>query len=465
MKRKFFATILAALVPLYSAICFAFYPITAQAVSSSPYWEGVDASGAIVKGDSSSIIVENAKINLKVASLPRGGKLELDSYSAEASTEYTFYNPKDSVVPMTLLVPFGEFPAYVTEYAEDTVSSLFLESAQAERSVRYTYSSNTFNADKDVERVIESRKTDAFYRSTASVREYNVMLTAPVDTGDCYVKIKLNYNAKKTRVLFPSGNVRFGISGGDMYAYLVLNIIQRPSVTFYAVGDPIAEMTPTLYYEGDKIAVYANSVRDFQFEELVMMNWSEATGISEVDWYNAFVDMLNEKGGNGSTVDSFMMSPNDLTRWYEYKIIFHAKEHIVGRVTTPLYPAIEGSQNPRYEYTYMLSPVAKWANVQNLEIFIETPYLLSNGSFDFAKEANVTGDGFIYRFTRSSLPQGELTFVLMEENAGDGGFSIFDGSFLWPTLTWAFGALAALTVVSGLVALIIVLTIRNKRKK
>ena len=318
-----------------------------------------------------------------------------------------------------------------------------------------------------MERVLEDRKSDAFYRSpTASVREYSVLLTAPADADDCYVRIKFAYNAKKTRVLFPAGNARLSVSGGDMYAYLTLNATENSTATFYTVGDsvPSENITPEIYQSGENIEVYVDQVRDFPFEELAMMHWREETGVSETDWYNAFVDMLNDKSVSGGSVGGFELTTGDLARWYECNLHFLARQRIVCKVTTPLYPTIEGVQNARYEYTYLLSPSSKWASVRNFEIRIETPYRLSNGSIDFIKEENASGEGFVYRFTRASLPQGELIFVLMEENGGS-NINVFGGNFLWPTLTWAFGALAALAVLSGFVALAVILFIRNKRRK
>ena len=463
MRRKFFLTAAAALESVFSAICFACSPIAAQAKAASSYREGVEASGLMVKGESSSIIVENERLHFKIASLPREGQIELNDYNAAVTTAYTFYNSRNSQADMSVLFPFGAFPSYMAEGTEDEISSLLVDDEAAECSVRYTYSSATFDPDRDVERVLEERKTDDFYRSpTASVREYGVLLTAPVDTNDCYVRIKLTYNAKRTRVLFPAGNVRLSVSDGDMYAYLTLNATENSTAVFYAVGDsiPSENITPELYQSGDNMEVYVDPVRDFAFEELAMMHWSKESGVSETDWYNAFVDMLNDKSVSGGSVANFSLGLGDFTRWYECKLHFAARQRIVCKVTAPLFPAIEGAENARYEYSYLLSPSSKWARVSNFEICIETPYFLSNASVTF-EDKNASGE---YRFTRSSLPQGELIFVLTEENGGS-GINVFGGNFLWPTLTWAFGVLAALTVLSGFIALAVILFLRNKRRR
>ena len=147
MKHKFFLTAIVALVPLYSAICFSCSPIKAQAETAPSYFEGVDASGLMIKGNSSPVIVENERLYLKITSLPHEGKVALDEYNAVAAAEYTFSNPRKSQVDMTLLFPFGTVPSYMTEGAEDTVSSFLVGGEEVECNVRYTYSSDSFNAD------------------------------------------------------------------------------------------------------------------------------------------------------------------------------------------------------------------------------------------------------------------------------------------------------------------------------
>lgn len=465
MKHKLVAAVSAAVFPLITAMYFAGKTVTAEANSAPPYWEGTDATGAIVKGENCPVVVEKETLTLKIGSLPRQGKLEFGNYSAEAIAEYSFYNPTDLDVDMTLLFPFGSFPSYVPEDANDEISAVAVNGESTECTVRYSYSSYSFETERDMARILDEKKTDAFYREDMPVREYRFSVNS--DTDECSMKMKLCFNAKKTRVLFPAEScTRLSIAGGDMYAYTHFDGDEEKSAVFYAVGEPLSVAEPKLYV-GDR-EIYAESAlvgTDTTFSAFVLSRQSEDSGVSETDWYNAFVDMLNDRGGIGGSVDCFSLTPKNLMRWYEYRMSIPAEGRALNRVRAPLYPTVEGSKNPRYEYSYLLSPAGKWADFKGIEIRIDTPYYLSNGSLEFTRTEKENGEGFCYVYTRNSLPQGELTFVLTEKNDTNGDFNVFGNNFLRPSLTWAFVTLTVLAVVAAVVIVIVVVSLRKKKKK
>ena len=464
MKHKFLVAASSAIIPFISAMCFAENTLSVEASSASAYWEGANASGAIVKEENCPVVLEKERINLNISSLPREGKVELTSYTSEAVAEYTFYNPENRAVDMTLLFPFGVFPSYMQKGAADEISTVSVDGEAVKCRVRYTYASSAFDAETDAARVLDEKKTDAFYREDTSVREYRFTLSKPDAVADT-LKIKLAYNPKKTRVIFPSQGTRLCVADGDMYAYTPMSGTRNKSAVFYAVGEAPAEVTPNLYEVVEAGAVLSEPVvREMTFSEFALSSWRADLGVGEIDWYNAVVDMLNDKRGSGGSVDCFSLKSKDLMRWYEYNVKVPAGQRVVSRVKSPLYPTVDGSKNPRYEYSYLLSPAAKWADFGQLEICIETPYLLSNGSLEFTKEEKADGEGYTYLFTRSSLPQGELTFVLTENDAADSDFSVYDNSFLRPSTTWAFVTLTVLASVAALVTIIAVVTLRKKNQ-
>lgn len=464
IKCKRLATASAAVVfPLLAALYFAGEFVRAEANSAPPYWEGADASGAIVKGDDCPVIVEKETLDLKISTLPSGGEIELSSYCSEAVAEYFFYNPTELDVSMTLLFPFGVFPSYVPSGAEDEVSAVTVDGDRAECRVRYSYAPNSsFDTDRDMGRICDDKKRDAFYREDLPVSEYRFELTAP--KTDCVLKLKLSFNPKKTRLLFPADSyARTCIADGDMYAYIHLHGAGKTAVSFYAAGEPLSAIVPKLY-DGD--VELSGGVDSFEREETTFVRFvDERKGdlpVGEIDWYNAFVDMLNGQNERDGSVDRFELSAGNLMRWYEYEMSIPAKGRAVNRVRAPLYPAVDGRKNSRYMYTYLLSPAAKWADFHKIEINIETPYYLSNSSLGFLENRNEAG-GFRYTFSRDSLPQGELTFVLTEKNIGDG---LNDGgtNFMLPSLTWAFVTLLILAVIAAVVTVIVVLSLRKKKK-
>lgn len=465
MNRKFLAAVSAAVFPFVGAMYWTGKSVIAEANSAPPYWEGMDASGAIVRGENCPVVVEKERLDLNIKSLPRGGELELNAYSAEAIAEYTFYNPTDLNVDMTLLFPFGAFPGYVPEGANDEVSAVTVDGVRRECAVRYSYSSYDFDTDRDMARVQDEKKTDGFYREDMPVTEYCVSLASGAD--DASMKVKLCYNAKKTRVLFSSESyTRLVISGGDMYAYTPLIDAGEKSAVFYAAGEPVGEVVPYLYIEDEAVAVqYSVTEKQMTFSDLALSGRDKTSDVSETDWYNAFVDMLNERSERGGSVDCFSLETKNLMRWYEYSMNIPAGGRAKNRVRAPLYPTVDGRGNSRYEYSYLLSPAGKWADFKEISIYINTPYYLSNGSLDFTRTDGADGEGFVYTFTKNSLPQGELTFVLTEKNEAQSDFNIFGKNFLMPSLTWAFITLLALAVVAAVITVIVVVSLRKKKKK
>ena len=456
MKRKFLAVISSAILPLFSALCFAGNVLGAHAESTPPYWEGAPASGAIVKGEDCPVVVEQQTLDLNIASLPRAGKVELSGYHAEAVAEYTFSNPTHSAVNMTLLFPFGVFPSYVQENTTDQISNIFVDGKAVEQRVRYSYAASSFDADKNIERVLDDKKTDAFYCEDTPVTRYCLS----VSSGEVNaLKIKLAYNHRRTRVVFPTEGTRLMVSGGDTYAYTPLIGTEQKYAIFYAVGAPLAGVSCAEHEEA--LEPTTNSMT---FSQLALLNWSEETGVSESDWYNAAVDMLNDKSGPLGSVDSFCLTLKNLIRWYEYDMTIPAGESVVNRVKAPLYPTVEGNKNPRYEYSYLLSPAARWGEFKKIEIRIRTPYLLLGSSLDFIQEQKGDGESHTYSYSRSSLPQGELTFVLTETGDGESDFNIYDNSFLRPSHTWAFVTLSVLASIAGAITIVLIVSLKRSGK-
>lgn len=458
MKRKILTAISSAILPLFPAICFAGNSFAVQAESTPSYWEGARASGAIVKGEDCPIVVEKETLHLNITSLPREGKLELSRYTSQAVAEYTFYNPTSDDVNMTLLFPFCVFPSYVQANTADKISTVLVNDLTTECSVRYSYASSEFNADQDLERVRDEKKTDYFYREDMPVTEYRVIATEE-EAASGIANIQLSYNHKRTRVIFPAEGTRLTLSRGDMYAYTPLLGTEQKYSVFYVVGEPLTQ-AKLATREGDLEPI----APPMTFGEFALADWSEDSGVSEVDWYNAVVDLLNDRGALGGSVDCCILHTGNLLRWYEYEITVPANGRIVNKVKTPLYPTVEGNKNPRYEYSYLLSPAAKWADFKNIEIRIETPYLLLGGSLDFIKEERADGTGYTYTFSRASLPQGELTFVLTEREDGDSDFNIYDKSFLRPSNTWAFVTLTVLAGVAVAITIAMVVSLKRQHK-
>lgn len=465
MKRKFIGISAALLFLGTSAI--GGKAVAAEANSAPAYWEGTSATGAIVKDENCPVVVEKEALHLNVSTLPYEERGKNEKYAAEVSAEYSFYNPTDSDIDMTLLFPFGKVPSYGIGKTENETFGVTADGKSVECRVRYSYEHRYgFDIDSDMACVRDEKRQDPFYVENTPVREYRLSFNVPEGGSSRYLKSKLCFNPKKTRVLFPvENNVWLNVSNGDMYARSYLRKSGETAFTFYAAGEALDEIEAKLYEDERVLSDVSSPVTaDMTFSEFVLSRRNADSPIGEIDWYNAFLDMLEHMSERDGSVSSFGLDERFLLRWFEYELSIPKNGRVVNTVRAPLYPAIEGRRNRLYSYSYLLSPAGKWADFKGIEITIDTPYYLSSGSLDFTRTNKEGESGFVYRYSRSSLPMGELTFVLTEDETYSNAFDLFGPDFLFPAITWVFVTLIAFAAVASVVMVIVCVSLRKKKK-
>ena len=90
IKSKVF---LFALIFCFLSVLFC---VPASANSAPAFWEGLDSSGVLLRGDSCPIEVKNEKLTLRVTDLPepnQNGASYWETYANDMTAEYTFFNP------------------------------------------------------------------------------------------------------------------------------------------------------------------------------------------------------------------------------------------------------------------------------------------------------------------------------------------------------------------------------------
>lgn len=426
----------------------------ANAYSASPYWEGTDASGVIVAGGQCPVEVEREILTLDIPHLPALDADEYSDYAAKAEARYTFYNPTDLDVSMKLLFPCGNTPSYEVYGGED--ENLYTVTVNGERvlcAVRHTYQSGYFDIERDLKLVEDGETQDAFYSPGLTVTAWSYRLYVPDGEGKTFT-LTFDCNPQKTRV-FASG-ARLGITNGFGKVSFTLDGDEN-TVTVYTAGEPLRAVATKI--EEDVAGTVRIDIEEetFSFREFALRDRPAESEVTETDWYNAFVGMLADNTRNGYTVYDFRLKESMLTGWYEYTIEIPAGGRAENCVTAPVYPNIDGKINPRYEYTYLLSPAQKWADFKRIEITVNTPYYLSGSTLDFTRSQDGTG----YTFTRDSLPLGELTFVLTEKENLATQFNPFDKGFFKPTITAAFVILLTITGIAVLVTVLVVVFTRK----
>lgn len=451
------------------------YPrmIKAKANSAPPYWQGVDASGLVYRGEQCPVVVEKEVLTLSIPHFPKVVQAEAEDYSYDARVraDYTFYNPEEYDVSMTLLFPYGELPDYADGKAEPKNSTVTLNGETTECSVRYTYNADRgFEVEGEIERISEEKRTESFYREDMTVTPYACDVTLPRRGFAGKLYFIFDFNPQKSKIIFADEHrARISSCYSNGYSKAEYSFCDKDegkqTIRFYGVGESVSVRDVVLVDENGAVQSGAYAAAEGEpvtFGEFALKGREEGCGVSETDYYNAFVDMLDCRSVPVSITSGDKLEEQDLLRWYEYELDIPAGGRINNCVTAPIYPTIEG-KTPRYEYSYLLSPAQKWADFKSIDIVIETPYQLTRSSLDFV-EQNAEGIRR-YAFSRNGLPQGELTFVLAE--SGDAGekYGPFGNGILASRLTVVLVSLSVLAIVAATVTIVIVMSMSKKKKK
>ena len=486
MKRTF-ATIL---VVLLLASTFV---VPAYANSAQTHWRGVDSTGAVIMGENCPIEVTKEVLTFDIAEFPDNYYREMEEYLAytgKVTAEYTFYNPTDLTVTVTLAFPFGTQPDYASLFDDETQAYLpfadtekydiTINGEAIDKEIRYTLKPHgaQFKLSEDLPRLSDTYIADAFYSPTMTVTKYTYIVGGENKEG---LIDKETYNAAnvafdwdggdgKSKIYFPEqsgfhtqkdGDGRFGMwaDNGDVFSV-------------YVIGQPLSTPLEMKCYQDGGVEdkeeidgiVSLTNTETMTLEDLALENWNEETGVSKVDWYNAVVAAFNE-GGKGNPQYNYIYPDSNglnmsaerfvrsLMRWYQYEITIEPKSSITNTVTAPIYPEINGSYNPAiYTYTYLLSPASTWASFGELEIIINTPFYITENSLD-----GFTKTEMGYTLKRNGLPEGELEFVLCSsENPIRPISPYFD------TVWIVWGVIVAVVIGGGIIAFVVV---RKKKKQ
>jgi len=464
-------------------------PITASANSAQTHWRGVDSTGAMVVGGSCPIQVTKEVLTFDIAEFPCNyyrDSEEFLAYTGKVTAEYTFYNPTDLAVTATLAFPFGKQPDYANTYDEETQSyvtnidtekyDITINGEAIEKTIRYTLKSDLqFDLEKDLTKLHDNYVSDWFYSPDMTVTKYTYIVGGANKEGQIDEEKYRAANAAfdwnggdgKTRIYFPDqsgfhlqkdGDARFSrwADNGDVFV-------------IYAIGQPFSSPLVWKCYEDGGVKdkeeidgiVSLTNTETMTLEDLALENWSEDSGVSKVDWYNAVIDSFDEGLGENAKYNyvnteyryNFM---RNLMRWYEYEITIVPKESIVNTVTAPIYPEIDLNYEPDiYSYTYLLSPASTWASFGEIEIVINTPFYITDNTINgFEKTAN----GYTYK--QNGLPSSELEFTLCTAENPTPPQRGYRGMQIE---TIIFIAVAAVIVVGG--GIVIFVVVRKKKQR
>lgn len=390
------------------------------------------------------VIVEKEVLTFDIPEFPKGyysEKEEYLSYSAKVTAEYTFYNPADYTVTATLLFPFGNEPDYAFyDYDAEDGDAAFSTDAEKydilvngqpiEKRIRHSlsYRYDQFELEEDLALLHDGFVEDEFYSpDMLSVTAY-VYKVSGVDketyrAASVAFDVKKNDTTRKYYFVNQSGFHTQKDGDGRLSAW-VDGSYDEMKMVLYVIGEPLREQPEWKLYkdggveDGEEIAgtVTYVSQETMTLREFALAGWSEETGVSETDWYNAVIMEMKEDETHNNygmlSLERYSQSFSGcLMRWYEYEITLAPGERIVNTVTAPIYPGIVlDFEPPVYNYTYLLSPAKTWAAFLELQIVINTPYYLVSGNIEGLEQ---TQNG--YMVFLDGLPKEECEFTLSTE--------------------------------------------------
>lgn len=482
MKKRlaivFAAVMCAAAIPCATAV-------TAYANSAERYFTGVDATGAIMKDSQSPVIVEKEILTFDLQNLPKnyyGDEEEFIAYDGKVTAQYTLYNPSEYTVTSTLLFPFGNSPSYngghfddngdYTDFDDTEKYDITLDGDVTERVIRHSLSDNysQFDTEKDLGAIHDDFISGGFYRPDLTVTKYTYSVSGVDESKYKAASAAFDVeNSARTITYFPDMSGGRILNNGKMRVSSWID--NGDEIAVFAIGDPFTTPPEIKIYkdggvdDGEEIggeATLANT-QTLTLKELALSNRSNDSAVSEIDWYNAFIaESESELGSFSVPVVSLSRFTNcfknSLMRWYEYKITLSPGQRAENCVTAPLYPDIDGSRTPtQYAYTYLLSPAKTWKSFGQIEIYVNTPYYLSNSSIEgFSK----TESG--YKLNLGGLPLGELQFVLttskIPENSNNTNVA---GAGFPVEIIYVIVAAVALLIMG----IVIFVTLRKRKKR
>ncbi|MBQ6067616.1 MAG: YcxB family protein [Clostridia bacterium] len=399
--------------------------LSASANSAPAFWAGKDSTGVLLRGDSCPIEVKSEKLTLRVTDLPEPYQDDTSfwaSYSNEMTAEYTFFNPTKEAVSATVVFPCGTLPDYAWtrggEKPDHTARyGAFVNGQPVETTVRYSLDDgfDAFHLAPMLARLRDDVAADAFLKPDTTVTTYVCRFDG--------IALQDRYDAEAVLRIAGGTAGRYLCVGGDGYNYVDICSDMAPCSIW--IEDGFRECTMTVFGpplgEGSewevsdpsgnaigKVAVpVGKSVTMTDYCRRAKATYPDA---SDTDLFNAYADALHSEylADTVLTEDGYFIP--GLMRWYEYGLTLQPAETLVNSVCAPLYPVIRGNRSPRlYDFTYLLSPAAEWADFGALEVAIETPYYLSDVSPEGFRK---TDNGFLLQ--TEGLPEGELTFTLCE---------------------------------------------------
>ena len=378
--------------------------VPASANSAMTEWGGKDANGVVPADKDCPIVVEGESLTFDIPDLPEANPHSID-YSAKSSVtaEYTFYNPSDMTVTARLAFPYGVL-SNMYQDSESSVHNITVNGEKIDAEIRHTLYTNAyfgnygFDVDTDLPRLLNGYAENEIFNKDTPVTKYTVYIYTDNDiTAYTWAVDIAAEDYPNSYFYIPTATSYQKQDNGDVRVTGIINSDFK-EIEIYVLGEAKGVPNFKFYtrswtFDGEKHGgeevsgkTSMSRTQKIDFTYFVCENYDEASGISKMDWYNATVHRLEISdtsipylhfGRFDSDYHDYFMS------WYYYEITLDAGERIVNSVTAPMYPKTSIRYTPPvFTYNYLISPASTWAEFGSLDIYINTPYYLTDSNLE-----------------------------------------------------------------------------------
>ncbi len=448
---------------------------------------------------SSELELENLALTYDITDLPEEDYETAREFFAAGSTlraEYTFYNPTSTEQTVSMLLPAGDLPSYIDYTQFDIDKSLSLQCA-----VSYTVVLDgqivtptlrgawrpdsaallTFNGHTPREyfdQLQDSYVEHALLSADLPVTVYTYQ-PKPKDLANYsggYMSASFAHSPENTWV-FTDGRADVQETGGAVN--ISKYVARGQTITLYVIGEDIGKVEWELTEREGRSLGGSEFVskKTTTFGELAMQYYDPDKGITEQDWYNAVVGMMEysryeSSGVLGAGAEVNFDIASYLQYYLEYDVTLAPGARTVNEVIMPVYPEAMRYYSPVVcTFSFEMPRTSDWASGSTFSLRVNTKCKpVSDGvhSRDTVELKKVRKG---YTYESKSLPSGTLTFTVCKwrnpiMTANLGFYILFAIIFGGPVLLVVMG-LWGITVVIKLLAVAIGLikyVIPKKRK-
>ena len=419
---------------------------------------------------SSSLQLEKLTLNYDITDLPEEDYENEREFLAAGSTlraAYTFYNPTSVEQTVTMLLPAGDLPSYINYTQFDVDKSLSLQCAESyvieldgqsvTPTVRGAWRPDsaavlTFNGhtpreyadqlhDSHVEHALLSADTPV----TVYTYQPDPKYFAKFSGG--YMSASFTHSSENTWV-FTDGRADVQEANGSVSIKKYVG--NNQAVTLYVLGEDIGEVEWKLTDRDGRVlggSLYI-SKKTITFGELAMQYYDPEKGITEQDWYNAVVGMMEysryqSSGVLGAQTEVNFNITSSLQYYLEYDVTLAPGARTVNEVTMPVYPEAMRYYSPvACTFSFEMPRTSDWASGSTFSLRVNTKCKPVSDEVYVRDTVELKKEGREYTYESKSLPSGTLTFTLCK----------------WknPVMTAGLGIYIVLFAIVGIPVLLIV---------